>query len=131
MRWLVCMVLLGCAAAYPLLAGPIDGPHTKQVRIEAGPLGPGDKPTPGKRAFQFEFRGGERACVIAVGDHKPVVPMAIVVVDEKMTTVAEDYGSEQVPDFVAAIWYPPRTAKYTVIVQSVGKEYNEVYLTVR
>jgi hypothetical protein len=121
-RLLVSTSLFALAVGAAAFAGPVDGPSTTAQRIEADA---------GKKVFQVEFRGGERACVIAIGDHEPPVPMAVIVYDEKMTKVAEDYGSEATPDYVAAMWYPPRTAKYLIEVRSQGKDYNKVFITVR
>lgn len=120
-----CVLLTASAAA-----GPVDGPNTSRVRVEAG-REQGSDLLPGRYVFQVEYRGGERACVIAIGDHKPPVPMAILVYDEKKAKVAEDYGSEETPDYVAAVWYPPRAGKYIIEVRSLGKEYNLVWLSVR
>lgn len=112
-------------------AGPVEGPKTSQIKIEAGRKGAGGELIPGRALFQVEYRGGERACVMAVGDHKPPVPMAIIVYDDKKNKVAEDYGSEEAPDYVAAFWYPPRDGRYTIEVRSAGVEYNAVFLSVR
>ena len=69
----------------------------------------------------FRFRGGERACVIAVGDHNPRSPTDIRVLDAKGRLVTE---SKSPNDSVAAIWYPPVTASYRIEVENHGDEYN-------
>jgi hypothetical protein len=74
--------------------------------------------------FEEIFEGGRRACVIAVGDHNPPVEIAIAVNDEAGRLVAEDRGV----DYVAAIWYPAREAKYKVVVSNSGVEYNIMYI---
>jgi hypothetical protein len=71
------------------------------------------------------FRGGERACVIARGDHKPVVALDVTVYDKDGAEVAKDASSK---DFVAVFWVPPRTAEYRIVVRNHGVEYNDVYV---
>jgi hypothetical protein len=74
--------------------------------------------------FKEAFQGGRRACVIAVGDHNPPVDVGIAVFDEAGQLVTEHQGL----DYVAAIWYPPRTASYKIVVKNTGLEYNAMYL---
>jgi hypothetical protein len=69
------------------------------------------------------FRGGERACVIMVGDHKPPSPMEVRVFDAKNKLVAVAKASI---DTAAVIWYPPVTASYRVEVLNLGDEYNDM-----
>src|SRR5688572_13485812 len=65
----------------------------------------------------IRFRGGERACVLAIGDHDPVVDIQVSVFDEKGNLVAEEKGNgTPVSDFVAVVWYPPRDADYRIEV---------------
>ncbi len=52
------------------------------------------------------------------------VNIGIVVYDEANQRVTEDQGI----DYAAVIWYPPRSAKYKVVVSNSGAEYNEIYL---
>lgn len=133
MRTPALLTCLGCLALAPLvLAGPLDGPRTFSIRVEAGHQTAGGELVPGRVRFPVEFRGGERACVVAVGDHKPPVEMGITVYDEAARQkLAEDTGAGDAPDFVAAIWYPARDGKYVIEIRSKGKEYNEVTVTVR
>ena len=74
--------------------------------------------------FEDKYEGGRRACVIAVGDHKPPVDISIAVYDDAKQLVTEVSNV----DFVAAIWYPPREGTYKVVVTNSGLEYNEMYL---
>jgi hypothetical protein len=71
------------------------------------------------------FMGGERACVVAVGDHRPPSPMEIRVFDAKNVLVAEANADT---DTAAAIWYPPVTAEYRIEVRNLGGEYNDIML---
>jgi hypothetical protein len=110
--WLLAVLL------FPISAGqsaPVKGPFAySKMRVAAK----------GKMEFDEMFQGGRRACVIAVGDHNPVTDIAIEVQDEGKQIVAKDEG----PDYAAAIWYPPRQAKYKIIVKNSGIEYNDMYL---
>lgn len=75
-----------------------------------------------------KFRGGERACVIVMGDHKPPVDLAVYVYDEKDRLVAEDKAGGE---YVAVIWYPPRDAVYRVKIHNPGKDYNQCYISLK
>jgi hypothetical protein len=83
-------------------------------------------PANGKKAVRADFHGGERACVIVKGDHKPVVDLRLSVYDKKGNLVAKDEGGG---DYVAAIWYPPRDAEYRIEIFNPGKEYNDCYVS--
>jgi hypothetical protein len=71
------------------------------------------------------FRGGERACVIVVGDHRPPSPMEIRVFDSKKRLVAETKADT---DTACVIWYPPTTAAYRVEIHNLGEEYNALLI---
>src|SRR5208337_2023387 len=59
--------------------------------------------------FRDTFRANQRACVIVEGDHNPPMNLTIKVFDVAGNLVAAD-GSGG--DFVAVMWYPPRTQEY-------------------
>jgi hypothetical protein len=130
-RWFVLAGLQIIGIASSLAAGPIDGPRTFGLTVPAGRQGQGGDILPGRQRVQLDCRGGARACVVAVGDHKPAVEMGIAVFDEAGKKITEDAGSGEAPDFVAVIWYPPRDGKYTVEVRSKGLEHNEVTVSVK
>ena len=132
-RWIPWALLAACAAAPLALAGPLPGPMTLRVRLEAAEQGPGGELIPRKGALRpLDFRGGERACVIVSGDHKPPVKMTVTIYDEKRTRkIAEDAGSEDAPDILAVIWYPPRDGKYVIEISHNGKEYNDVVISLK
>lgn len=111
--------LLATVAASWGHCGPVDGQSAGDHRI--GKAGS----EPAAKEFVLTFRGGERACVIARGDHKPVVPLDVTVYDKDGVEVAKDASSK---DFVAAFWTPPRTAEYRIVVRNHGLEYNDVYV---
>jgi len=125
---LACLGLLAGTAAW---AGPIDGPVTMRRLVEAGHKTSTGAMAPGVLRLSAEFRGGERACVVAVGDHEPVVDMGLVVYDEAGRKVAEDAGNEAAPDYVAVIWYPPRDGKYVIEIRSAGEIENRVFISLR
>ena len=94
--------------------GPVKGARTQKARIGAK----------SHSEFEDKYQAGRRACVIAMGDHKPPVDISIAVYDDANQLITE----ERSVDYVAAIWYPPRTANYKVVVKNSGEEYNEMYL---
>jgi hypothetical protein len=91
----------------------VNGPPSAEHPIR----GAGAEPT--AREFTVTFRGGERACVIVRGDHKPLVPLDVTVFDKDGAVVARD---ESERDFLAVFWVPPRTAEYRIVVRNKGKE---------
>jgi hypothetical protein len=83
---------------------------------------------------EIPFRGGERACVIAIGDHRQGggTALKIMVYDEKNRLVAQDDGHGQLSgDFTAAVWYPPRDGKYRIEVYNPDANENEVYISIK
>ena len=57
----------------PILAGPVDGPKEYLEH----PV-PASKPNePGEMEMTIEFKGGERASIIVLGDHKPPADLEI------------------------------------------------------
>lgn len=123
MRRAVPFVVLLMLAAAPFLSGsPVEGlKYYKERRIEPG------------AAFTLKvaYRGGERACVTAIGDHDPVQSLAIVVTDAQGKVVASDRGQGPAADFACAIWYPPRDGVYQIEVRNHGTIYNAVNISVR
>jgi hypothetical protein len=74
------------------------------------------------------FKGNERACVIFIGDHDPVVDLVVSVFDDKGKLVArDDPGS----DFCVAIWFPAHDASYTIELENRGREYNKCWLAIK
>ncbi len=75
------------------------------------------------------FRGGERAAVLAIGDHEEAgVKLRIAVYDAQGALIAEDKGES---DFVGVIWYPPRDEDYRIDVSHTGAAANKVYIAVK
>jgi hypothetical protein len=81
-----------------------------------------------KAISRTTFKGGERACVIVEGDHKPVIDLVLEIHDEKGNLVARDSAGG---DICAAIWYPPRTGVYTVWVENNQNDFKDIILTLR
>jgi hypothetical protein len=116
---LTCVALLLFVAA--AMAGQIDGPMS--ISREIGQAVGGE---PTAYEMTVSFRGGERACVVAQGDHDPVVPLDIAVYDKQDRLIAKD---ESQYDFVSVCWVPPRTGAYRVVIRNHGdKIYNKVYI---
>jgi hypothetical protein len=79
----------------------------------------------GAAQFTNTFTGGERACVIAIGDHRPPSPMEIRVFDAKNVLIAEAHADT---DTGAVIWYPQVTAEYRIEIRNLGGEYNDMMI---
>ena len=110
---------------------PIDGSSWARTRVPEG-SGAGDTMTePGMLSISRTFKAGERACVIVIGDHRPIVDVEVKVYDSKERLVAKRRGTEPAPDFVGVAWYPPREEKYRIEVSSYGKEYNECSVAIK
>ncbi|MSQ93461.1 MAG: hypothetical protein EXR98_02770 [Gemmataceae bacterium] len=79
------------------------------------------------------FRGGERACVLVIGDHKEEVQLEVTIHDvAKGTTVAADKTANKlVGDYVGVIWYPPRDGDYRIDVRSSGGSLNKCYIAIK
>ena len=110
--WFVPIVLFIAATGGD--GGPVKGARTLRSRIGAK----------SKMEFEEKYQAGRRACVIAMGDHKPPVEISVAVYDDANQLITEDRNV----DYVAAIWYPPREATYKIVVKNTGEEYNEIYL---
>ncbi len=140
---LLCVGLL--AAAGPGRAGSFRGPWGGYVRVPARTTLVLDKkaPVPGMREVlpalgdHLKFRAGQRACVILVGDHDPVVPMVVEIRDAGGKVVARDEpgkasakASEKGNDVCAVIWYPPRDGYYSIAITNPAKDYNKCWLAI-
>jgi hypothetical protein len=81
----------------------------------------------------FAFRGGERAAVLAIGDHNESgIRLQVAVFDGKGALVAEDKGgSELASDYVGLVWYPPRDGEYRIDVSHNGAGVNKVYIAIK
>jgi hypothetical protein len=115
------LLVVGLMLAIPGSGGgsPLDGKHS---------LDPQRIPKGARLRFEKEFRGGERACVIVKGDHKPVVDLSVSVYDQKGNLIAKDDAGG---DFVTAIWYPPRDAIYRIDIVNPGADYNDCYISLK
>lgn len=100
------------------LSSPIGGPRS--TRDKVGELS--------ERTIVERFKGGERACVIVRGDHRPVVDLELHVSDDKGRLVAKDTAGG---DLLAVVWYPPRDGNYTIKIVNHGKEYNDCYVVLK
>ena len=120
MRWLFLALVVGgsLGAANLALSSPVDGSRSTHERV--GEMS--------DRTLVERFRGGERACVIVRGDHKPVVNVEVHISDDKGRPITKDVGGG---DLVAVTWYPPRDGNYTIRIVNHGKEYNECYVVLK
>jgi hypothetical protein len=77
-----------------------------------------------------EFRGGERAGVVVSGNGS--TQMGLYVYDEHGNCVgSDDQGGQGVYDDLAVVWFPPRTARYTIEVRNLGPLPNTFELALR
>ena len=126
-------VLLACPLLLAFVPFGFARPVEGQRYLEGRRIG-----ARGSITLLHQFAGGERACVIAIGDHRPVVPLKITVYDDQENVVAQDAGTEVsigerpgTADYVAAIWYPPRDMNCRIVVESDGAEYNDVAISLK
>jgi hypothetical protein len=129
-RWVWLIGLCGLAGVSVGHAGPVDGTRGSYETISAGSVVGGEM-VPGQYSVQKTFRAGERACVLVIGDHKPVVDLTVTIYDAAGQVVVQDRGKGGTGDFVAAIWYPPRTADYRIEVLSPGTDFNKCYIAIK
>jgi hypothetical protein len=140
MRWLYAGLFVGLAV---LLggrlgeAGPIPGNAALKPRVGAKAEITLDKNTK-SLGEHTQFKGGQRACVIVMGDHKPVVPVILEIRDEKGNLVGRDTPAAGVSDpkakgndVCAVIWYPPRDGYYRITVKNLGQEYNDCWIAIK
>jgi hypothetical protein len=129
MRRIVLAGVLALLTLVPFGKGaPVEGPSGASRIVPAG-TGTKDNITePGSLQYQKAFRAGERACVIVIGDHDPIVDVEVKVYDAKDNLVAQDRGKDPAPDFVAVMWYPPREQTYRIVVNSYGSVENKCYV---
>jgi hypothetical protein len=122
------------AALGAAVAGPVDGPTSMELRVPASK--PGEI---GEADFTREFKGGQRAAVIIVGDHRPVVDLEVRVyetskdsTEEKL--VARDGGGK---DILGAVWIPARTGSYRIVIRNPSEykpdtnPYDKCYIAIR
>jgi hypothetical protein len=115
----ILVLLLGASLGS---GAPLKGSRSFEQRVS------GQSEGSGKWEFTETFRGGRRACVIARGDHKPVVDVGVYVYDGTGRLVAKDDGRG---DYAAAIWYPPRDGTYKIVIHNAGNEWNACYIAVK
>lgn len=94
-----------------------------------GPRSLGSKNSLADGAFELKeaFRGGERACVIALAIN-PKDDLAIEVFDDRGRMVAR---VENNGDLIAAIWYPPRDAVYRIKISSPEGKSKSCYVSLK
>ncbi len=105
--------------------GPVEGTAWSYKEIPGGTVQGGTVTEPGCLNYNKTFAAGQRACVVVIGDHDPVVDVEIKIYDEKNQLVALDRGQGQAKDFAAVVWYPPRQQTYRIEVCSYGKDFNK------
>jgi hypothetical protein len=117
---LVALALLG--GVMVVQGSPLGGGGAMPVKASGGET----------QRITAKFKGGERACVIVIGDHKPVVPLQLKVEDGSGNLIGEDKNGG---DFCAVIWYPPRDGEYKIgiAVPSIGGEadFNDLYVSLK
>jgi hypothetical protein len=116
--WLGPVVLV--AAASVALTAPLT-PHPP-LKVEL--------PALASRYFPVSFEGGQRAIAIASGNFSS--PLGLYVYDAHGNCVARDEALEfEGRDDLAAEWFPPETAAYTIEVRNAGLQPNPARLVLR
>ncbi len=115
-------------------AGPVGGSFARRVEVAAGrPLVLRDP---------IRFRGGQRACVIVMGNvgskKRPARPLELEVRDDQNHVVGRDYpaqGAEQSDapgnDVCVVIWYPPRDGDYKITITNHGNSDDTCWLAIK
>ncbi len=131
-RLLLLSVLAMSALVSSGTTAPVNGPEWFRKRVEKATSNEQGETRPNKLVFTKTFKGGERASVVAIGDHQPIVPVGIQVRDKEGALVAQDIGSgAKTADFAAVVWFPPRDGEYTIIILNFGAEYNDIAVAVK
>ena len=126
MRCVLFAVGLAMLALAPLGQGaPVNGTSWAYEKVTAGTIRDGVVSEPGCLHFNKTYVAGQRACVVVIGDHDPIVDVEVKVYDAKSNLVAHDRGDGSARDFAAVMWYPPRQEAYRIEVCSFGKDYNK------
>ena len=133
MRRLATLIALAFLTLVPPgSGGPVDGTSWAEQKVPGGTQGAhGEITEPGVMELKKTFMAGERACVVVIGDHDPVVDIEVKVYDSKKNLVAQDRGQAPAPDYVAVFWYPPRQETYRIVIHSYGKDYNKCSVAIK
>lgn len=120
--FLSAFALIAFSALTPVtLSSPIDGIFAQKVDVPAEGL-----------TILKRFRGGERASVQVIGDHKSPATVSITVHDEKQNVVAEEKGRDNpVGDISAVIWYPPRDGEYRITIRNSDARPARYFVAIR
>ncbi len=100
---MLCGVLMLLAGGFAVQAAPLEGMKSFREKVPGGSI----------KTYKVSYKAGERACVIVIGDHQPVVHLGLKVEDARGTLVGDDSNGR---DICAVIWYPPRDGEYTISV---------------
>ncbi len=119
---LTAAALMAFSALTPVgRSAPIDGVVARKFEV------PSEGLTMTKR-----FRGGERASVQVIGDHKSASVVHIAVHDDKKNLVAEDKGRElPIADIAAVLWYPPRDGDYRITISNLDSRPAKYFVAIR
>jgi hypothetical protein len=80
--------------------------------------------------YALEFKGGQRALVIATGNGETF--MGLYVYDSQGNCIAwDDNGSPATRDDLAVDWYPQQIGSYTIEVCNCGPRLNQCKVIIR
>lgn len=120
------LVLLGIAG---VSAGPAKGRIVEQFKAPQAVKQTDGEVSGEEQRVEVECEGGRRTVAFVLGDHQPVVPVSIQVLDSQNRLVAEHRPNR---DVGAVVWYPERRARYTIAVKNLGTTtYNQLTVIVR
>jgi hypothetical protein len=126
MRRILILVALALLAFVPIgTTAPVGGAWSSGERVNVEPSRPWSK--------VMTFRAGERAAVLALGDHKPVVRLHVSVYDvaRNQLVAEEKMDSEKSGDLAGVVWYPPRDGDYRIEVRHDGNSANKLYIAIK
>jgi hypothetical protein len=118
-------------------AGPVPGNAVLKPRVDGNSEITIDK---GSRSVgeHTKFKGGQRACVIVMGNHDPVMPVVLEIHDDQGNLVGRDTPAAGVGDpkakgndVCAVIWYPPRDGYYRITVKNQGERRNVCWMAIK
>ena len=121
---LTCVFVFSLALAPIGIGSPTGGAWSKREKLPANEIWKTTK----------TFRGGERACVLVVGDHKQkeIPHLHVKVYDKSNQLILEDKNNTTfVGDYVGIIWYPPRDGEYHIEVHNPSSEVNQCWIAIK
>lgn len=122
MRRVLIFVLFALLGVVPLGAGsPVDGMFSQRAELKAGVW-----------STTRDFRGGEQAAVLALGQNDAPFNLEVSVFNAANELVAQDKADGTLTgNLVGVVWYPPADGPYRIEVRHPTPGVNTVYVAVK